>query len=267
MQNNGDRNKIGYRTSFLVAIALMGCLGCMSQTFEHVQPVTDDNYQELVMESDRPVLVYFHAGLSKATTKAFGPVLEEFAASFGDDMDFFHCNPNENKALGRKANLECANSAVLVKNGKCLPHAVIGYADVDDNRGALLAAVGPILYPPSGKKKAVEELAKDDFQSKVIDALGPVVLNLSRIRGGRGALPFARHFKETGKRHGNLASFYEVNDESFSELCETPSETSIVIYSNGERISFYDGGFYKEAEANENLILGQLAKVYLDVAP
>jgi thioredoxin 1 len=60
-----------------------------------VQEVTDSTFEELVLKSDKPVLVDYWADWC-GPCKQVAPIIEELATSHGDKVNFVKMDTNEN---------------------------------------------------------------------------------------------------------------------------------------------------------------------------
>ncbi len=255
---------VGRRTLAVFILSSILCsAGCMSYTPENITAVTDENYQQLVYENTKPSIVYFHKGLSSSSAKAMLPHYDKLAGVFGDDVEFLHCDIGPCEVFIRKANLKYTNTAMLFKDGKKLKRTISINSESELALGAILASVSHLINPPPDKKFTVPELQANEFDAKVLGAEKPVVLSFARIKKGRGEMRFVRHFQEAASKNCELADFYEVSDASIVKLCGTPKKTVLVVYDGGSQISFHNDNIYKEADANEWLILSHLAAAYL----
>ncbi|NNG20056.1 thioredoxin [Naumannella sp. ID2617S] len=61
-----------------------------------VSEVTDGTFDELVLRSDRPVLVDYWAEWC-SPCKQFAPILSELSDSFGDRMEFLRLDTDDNQ--------------------------------------------------------------------------------------------------------------------------------------------------------------------------
>jgi thioredoxin 1 len=79
--------------------------------------VTDKNFEEEVLESDKPVLVDFWAGWCMPC-QMLGPIIEELAEEMGDKVKVRKLNIDENKQTAGKYQVMSIPTVMLFKNGK-----------------------------------------------------------------------------------------------------------------------------------------------------
>ncbi|MCL1837878.1 MAG: thioredoxin [Propionibacteriaceae bacterium] len=80
-------------------------------------PVTDATFDELVLSADKPVLVDFWADWC-SPCKQLAPILEELAAEYGDRVDFFALDTNENMQIPSRQGVLGLPTVQIFKNGE-----------------------------------------------------------------------------------------------------------------------------------------------------
>lgn len=79
--------------------------------------VNEANFQEVVMESDIPVLVDFWAPWCGYCQK-LTPVIDELAGEIGEKVKFVKINVDENRGLAQNHGVMSLPTMILFKNGE-----------------------------------------------------------------------------------------------------------------------------------------------------
>ena len=79
--------------------------------------VTDQDFQEKVLDSDKPVLVDFWAEWC-GPCKAIAPMLSELAEEYRDKVTIVKLNVDENPKTSQRFNVRSIPTLILFKNGQ-----------------------------------------------------------------------------------------------------------------------------------------------------
>ena len=81
--------------------------------------ITDANFEDLVLKSDKISLVDFWAQWC-GPCRQFLPTVEEVSNEMGDKLNFFKANVDEAQTLPAKYNITGVPTIILFKNGEVL---------------------------------------------------------------------------------------------------------------------------------------------------
>ena len=84
---------------------------------DNVFEIDDSNFEAEVLNSEKPVLVDFWAPWC-GPCKAIGPMVEELAASFGDQFGFTKCNVDANPLTPGNYGIKAIPTLLFFKEGK-----------------------------------------------------------------------------------------------------------------------------------------------------
>ena len=82
-----------------------------------IMEIEDSNFDNEVLQSEKPVLVDFWAPWC-GPCKAIGPVVEELAGDFGDKIKFAKCNVDNNPVTPGKYGIKAIPTLITFKEGK-----------------------------------------------------------------------------------------------------------------------------------------------------
>jgi len=83
---------------------------------KNVLDVSDDNFEETVLKSQKPTLVDFWAPWC-GPCKAVGPLIDELAVECGDSMQFVKMNVDDNPATPGNYGIRSIPTLIFFKNG------------------------------------------------------------------------------------------------------------------------------------------------------
>lgn len=83
---------------------------------EHITAVTDQNFEEEVINSDKPVLVDYWAEWC-GPCKAIAPVLDDIAPEYADKVKITKMNIDENPSTPTKYGIRSIPTLLLFKDG------------------------------------------------------------------------------------------------------------------------------------------------------
>ena len=83
---------------------------------EGIMEIEDSNFDTEVMKSDKPAVVDFWAPWC-GPCKAIGPVIEELAGSYGEQIKFTKCNVDDNPVTPGKFGIKAIPTLIFFKEG------------------------------------------------------------------------------------------------------------------------------------------------------
>ena len=86
--------------------------------------VTKENFEQEVLQSDRPVLVDFWAPWC-VPCKAIAPIIDELASQYGEKLKVVKVNVDYNKDAAMRYNVRGIPNLILFKNGS-LQEQIVG---------------------------------------------------------------------------------------------------------------------------------------------
>ncbi|MFP5411910.1 thioredoxin TrxA [Zeimonas arvi] len=81
-----------------------------------IQHISDENFQQAVLESDLPVLVDYWAEWC-GPCKMIAPILDEVARDYGDKIRVVKVNVDENQSVPAKYGIRGIPTLMLFRNG------------------------------------------------------------------------------------------------------------------------------------------------------
>ncbi len=97
---------------------------------DHVQPVTDETFEEEVLKSDKPVLVDFWAPWC-APCLMLTPIVDEVAQEFSDQAKVLNLNVDENSETSAKYNIKGIPTLLLFNGGE-VKDQIVGATSKDN---------------------------------------------------------------------------------------------------------------------------------------
>jgi len=83
---------------------------------EGILEIDDGSFDTEVLQSQKPVLVDFWAPWC-GPCKAIGPVIEELASTYGDQVKFAKCNVDDNPVTPGKYGIRAIPTLIFFKDG------------------------------------------------------------------------------------------------------------------------------------------------------
>jgi thioredoxin 1 len=82
-----------------------------------IMDIDDRSFDSEIIQSDKPAVVDFWAPWC-GPCKAIGPVIEELAEIYGENVKFTKCNVDENPATPAKFGIKAIPTLIFFKEGK-----------------------------------------------------------------------------------------------------------------------------------------------------
>jgi thioredoxin 1 len=79
--------------------------------------ITSKNFEEVVMKSDKPVVMDFGAEWCNPC-KIISPIIEDLSKEYEDEVKIVKCNVDDNPELSQKFNIRSIPTILFLKNGK-----------------------------------------------------------------------------------------------------------------------------------------------------
>ncbi len=97
---------------------------------ENVESVTDATFEEVVLNSDKPVLVDFWAAWC-APCRMLSPIVDEVALEFSETATVVNLNVDENSETSAKYNIKGIPTLLLFKGGE-IKDQIVGATSKDN---------------------------------------------------------------------------------------------------------------------------------------
>jgi thioredoxin 1 len=90
---------------------------------EGIVEINDDNFETEVLQSDKPVLVDFWAPWC-GPCKAIGPMVEDLAGTFGNQVKFAKCNVDNSPITPGRFGIKAIPTLILFKSGDVIDQII-----------------------------------------------------------------------------------------------------------------------------------------------
>jgi thioredoxin 1 len=82
-----------------------------------IKDIDDNNFDAEIMKADKPAVVDFWAPWC-GPCKAIGPIIEDLAGTYGDQVKFAKCNVDDNPVTPGKFGIKAIPTLIFFKDGK-----------------------------------------------------------------------------------------------------------------------------------------------------
>ena len=82
-----------------------------------IMEISDSSFDSEILKSDKPVVVDFWAPWC-GPCKAIGPLIEDLAGTYGDQVKFTKCNVDDNPVTPGKFGIKAIPTLIFFKEGK-----------------------------------------------------------------------------------------------------------------------------------------------------
>ena len=82
-----------------------------------ISEISDSSFDNEIMQSDKPAVVDFWAPWC-GPCKAIGPLIEDLAGSYGEQVKFAKCNVDDNPVTPGKFGIKAIPTLIFFKEGK-----------------------------------------------------------------------------------------------------------------------------------------------------
>jgi thioredoxin 1 len=79
--------------------------------------IDDSSFDDEILQADKPAMVDFWAPWC-GPCKAIGPVIEDLAGTYGDQVKFTKCNVDDNPVTPGKFGIKAIPTLIFFKDGK-----------------------------------------------------------------------------------------------------------------------------------------------------
>jgi len=115
----------------------LGGSAAMNQSTANVECITETNFDGVVQDCPKPVVVDFYATWC-GPCKVLSPMLDKLAASFTNEIKFVKVNVDEAPNLSQRFNVQGIPTLLAFKNGK-IADRVVGLLSSDELKSHLEA--------------------------------------------------------------------------------------------------------------------------------
>jgi thioredoxin 1 len=106
---------------------------------ENLTQVTDQNFSDVVLKSEKPVVVDFWAPWCRPCLM-MAPIYEEFANEYGDKMTFAKLNTDDNQMTAGRLGIQGIPTLIFFRNGREIDR-IVGLESRDMLRRHIEAAL------------------------------------------------------------------------------------------------------------------------------
>ncbi len=98
-------------------------------------PIDDSNFDQMVLQAEKPVLVDFWAAWCRPCLMV-APILDELAEDYSSKISFVKVDVNQNPKIAARYNVMSIPTLLIFKNGEPVSH-IVGYKPKEELKRSL----------------------------------------------------------------------------------------------------------------------------------
>ena len=104
-----------------------------------IQDIDDSSFEKEILQADKPSIVDFWAPWC-GPCKAIGPIVEDLASTYADQVKFTKCNVDDNPMTPSKYGIKAIPTLIFFKDGQVVNQitGMVAKSKLEDNIKSLL---------------------------------------------------------------------------------------------------------------------------------